>query len=605
MIVRILLPLQIIMLLQSMAYGEQPYRAKGESRRMEIKDIQSFRYPGYTRVIITLNREPVYRLNFINTPPSIHIDIKNATLSPSLKRTIPVNDGRLKEIETLKGVKDNVRLVISVEEGMGQNIYYEEKETARIVIDISQINKATKENVLVKGSERSEGTPGQSQLPGAVSAISKDEIALPSARNDTVDRSSDESQAPEKAKRAETFNLSGYIKNETAYRLSEPGEFTKVKNIFFLRKTGSLSADISYKVSGRLFYDAIFDLTDNYPEAVRKDQEFEGDIRDTYLDISGGDLDLRIGKQQIVWGEAVGLFFADVVNAKDLREFVLPDFDYIRIPQWATDIEYTKGHAHLEFVWIPLLEFNKLGVPVSEFSPSAAIPQGVMATSRSIKEPSDSLKNSETGARASYLTGGWDLSVFHLYTWDKFPVNLRTIVNPSLYTFHPEHRRLNISGFTFAKEVSDIILKGEFIYNNGKYFSVLDKNDMDGVVKRDYIDYLLGIDYTLFERVDLNVQFMQRVISDYEPTIFREAHISSSASIWLKTGFLENTIEPEIFFVSDLKERDMMVRPRVNFKFRENWQTRIGADIFGGGDEGIFGQFNNRDRIYGEVRYDF
>ena len=582
MIVRILLPLQTIMLLQSMAYGEQPYGAKGESRRMEIKDIQSFRYPEYTRVIITLNREPVYRLNFINTPPSIHIDIKNATLSPSLKRTIPVNDGRLKEIETLKGVKGSVRLIIRVEEGMGQNIYYEEKETARIVIDISQISKATKENVLVKEA-----------------------LPLPLARNDSLDKSTEESQAPEKVKRAETFNLDGYIKNETAYRLSEPGGFTKVKNIFFLRKTGSLSADISYKVSGRLFYDAIFDLTDNYPEAVRKDQEFEGDIRDTYLDISGGDLDLRIGKQQVVWGEAVGLFFADVVNAKDLREFVLPDFDYIRIPQWATDIEYTKGHAHLEFVWIPLLEFNKLGVPGSDFFMPVAIPQGVMATSRSIKEPSDSLKNSEADARASYLTGGWDLSVFHLYTWDKFPVNLRTIVNPSLYTFHPEHRRLNISGFTFAKEVNDIIFKGEFIYNNGKYFSVLDKNDTNGVVKRDYIDYLLGIDYTLFERVDLNAQFMQRVISDYEPTLFREAHISSSASIWLKTGFLENTIEPEILFVSDLKERDMMLRPRVNFKFRENWQTRIGADIFGGGEEGIFGQFNNRDRIYGEVRYDF
>ena len=75
----------------------------------------------------------------------------------------------------MKGVKGSVRLIIRVEEGMGQNIYYEEKETARIVIDISQISKATKENVLVKEA-----------------------LPLPLARNDSLDKSTEESQAPEK-----------------------------------------------------------------------------------------------------------------------------------------------------------------------------------------------------------------------------------------------------------------------------------------------------------------------------------------------------------------------------------------------------------------------
>src|SRR3990172_9524028 len=540
-----------------MAYGEQPYGAKGESRWMEIKDIQSFRYPEYTRVIITLNREPVYRLNFINTPPSIHIDIKNATFSPSIKRTIPVNDGRLKEIETLKGVKGSVRLIIRVEEGMGQNIYYEEKETARIVIDISQISKATKENVLVKEA-----------------------LPLPLARNDSLDKSTEESQAPEKVKRSETFNLDGYIKNETAYRLSEPGGFTKVKNIFFLRKTGSLSADISYKVSGRLFYDAIFDLTDNYPEAVRKDQEFEGDIRDTYLDISGGDLDLRIGKQQVVWGEAVGLFFADVVNAKDLREFVLPDFDYIRKPQWAADIEYTRERFHLELVWSPFPEFNDFGLPGSEFPQAVPAPAGTVTLFNGTEEPSASISASEVGGRVSYLSDGWDFSLFHLYTWDKFPANLRTVVAPGVYLFTPEHKRINITGATFAKERGGVVFKGEFVYYQGKRFSVLDETDVDGVVEKDYLDYLLGVDYTFFEKVDFNFQFMQRMIFGFDDDIFREERVRTSASVWFKTGFLDNRLEPELLVISSLEELDMLLRAKLNYKFRGSWQARIGLDLF-------------------------
>jgi len=40
---------------------------------------------------------------------------------------------------------------------------------------------------------------------------------------------------------------------------------------------------------------------------------------------------VRLGRQQIVWGEAIGTFVTDVVNPKDFREFVLPDFSELRI----------------------------------------------------------------------------------------------------------------------------------------------------------------------------------------------------------------------------------------------------------------------------------
>jgi len=54
-------------------------------------------------------------------------------------------------------------------------------------------------------------------------------------------------------------------------------------------------------------------------------------------------LGFRLGRQHIVWGEMVGLFFADVVSAKDMRQFILPDFDMIRIPQWAARAEFLRG----------------------------------------------------------------------------------------------------------------------------------------------------------------------------------------------------------------------------------------------------------------------
>ena len=60
----------------------------------------------------------------------------------------------------------------------------------------------------------------------------------------------------------------------------------------------------------------------------------------------------------------------------------------------------------------------------------------------------------------------------------------RAVLSPTVYLFSPDHKRLNISGLTFSKEVNDAVLKGEFVYFNGKHFSVTDAADDDGLLSR-------------------------------------------------------------------------------------------------------------------------
>ena len=416
---------------------------------------------------------------------------------------------------------------------------------------------------------------------------------------------------PLKAQSDDTaFKLSGQIRNETAYRLDQPREFTKIKNFLYLGATGELFPTVWYTLKGRAFYDAIFDLTDNYSRNVEEDQETEADFRDAFVDISLGNWDLRLGKQQIVWGEAMATFVADVVNPKDLREFILPEFDDIRIPQWSAKIEYFLNDHHLELVWIPDLEFNKLGVAGSEFEfRKPAFPDGVSIHYQDTKEPSSNLENSEIGFRASTYLHGWNLNAFYLHSWDHFPAMFRTVkTDPStgqtIITFSPEHKRIEYYGFTFAKEWKGIVYNGEFVYSPNKYFIVTDLSDKDGVGKSGVLDYLLGFDYTFLRKLDLKFQFIQRIITEYDDKIY-EDRINSSFSIWLGTGFLESKIEPEILWVSGIGKRDWMIRPKVKYNFKPAWQLVIGSDIFGGKDTEYFGQFHDKDRIYSEITYKF
>ena len=525
---------------------------------VEITGIEASTDESGTSISISLSGRPDYSIRSQISISAIHIEIKNAALSPNIPKLIDVSDGRVVDISALEAGKGRSRITIKTNPGMNYKV-------------VSDTGPGSVINIYV------EPPP----------ALYKPETSSPRASWGT------------------SLDLSGYLKNETAYRISDPEEFTKIRNTIYLALTGTLSEHISYKASGRAFYDAVFGLTDNYPQSVEDDQESEADLRETYLDISAGDWDARLGRQNIVWGEAVGLFFADVVNAKDLREFVLPDFDYIRIPQWAADIEYTKDAIHLELVWIPVLDFNKLGGTGSEFPMAVPVPDGVAPAILDTREPANGLENSELGARASYLVNGWDLSLFHLYAWDKFPAMEREVLSPALYVFSPDHRRINISGLTFSKEINDAVIKGEFVYYKGKNFSVIDAGDDDGLVKKDYIDYLVGVDYTFFDKLDFNFQFMQRVIFGFEDRIFREERVRSSVSVWLKTGFREDSIEPELLVITGLDELDMLIRPSLSFKLFEGLQAKLGLDIFEGPVDGIFGQYRDSDRVYAEARYDF
>lgn len=52
-----------------------------------------------------------------------------------------------------------------------------------------------------------------------------------------------------------------------------------------------------------------------------------------------------------------------------MREFVLPEFDQMRIPQWAARAEYFGESIHAELLWIPVASYDNIGKPGAEFYP--------------------------------------------------------------------------------------------------------------------------------------------------------------------------------------------------------------------------------------------
>jgi hypothetical protein len=403
--------------------------------------------------------------------------------------------------------------------------------------------------------------------------------------------------------------INGFLQSELAYTWPGPGHWSKFRNLLELGSRGRFGGDVRWFASVRFTYDPIYDLTNFYPSAVRDDQRFQFEIRETYLDFSLGDWDFRLGRQHIIWGEMVGLFFADVVSAKDLRQFVLPDFDLLRIPQWALRAEYFRDDFHAEAVWIPVVTIDDIGKVGSEFYPfNPPETPGFRTVIHNDKAPPQTFENSAYGTRLSYLRDGWDVSLFYFSTPDLSPAFRRDVLNTErMIAFTPIHRRVNQVGMTLAKDVSRLaVFKAEAIYTMGRPFSIGDPLDADGLVSQDFLDYVAGVDFAL-EGVDdtrLNFQFFQRIFTDRDPGILSD-EVESGASALISTRAFHPKIEPEVLYVYSFNHNDWMLQAKVTWELTASWRWVTGVDAFGGSQQGLFGRFNDGDRVYTEFRYSF
>lgn len=394
----------------------------------------------------------------------------------------------------------------------------------------------------------------------------------------------------------EGARTTGILQFDVARTYARPEHWSMARARAELTAQGG-SQGVKWKISGRADADAVFAIDSGfYPDAVRRDQQYQFDLRETYLDFSAGDVDIRLGRQHIVWGEMVGLFFADVVSARDLRTFYLPDFEQLRIPQWAARAEYYFGDTHAELVWIPVPSYDRIGKPGAEFYP-LPLPQGTRV--RGEVKPDNTLGNGNWGARLSRLVGGWDVSGFYYRSLD---------VAQTFYQigneFEPRHDRITQIGGTMAKDFGEFVLKGEMVHARGRKYNTFNPVlNPDGLVAQNTMDYAFGVDIPAFRDGRVNLQYFGRRTFDHNPAIGLD-RVEDGASILLNTK-LATAWEGEVLYVSMLKRTDFMLRPRVIWSASKNWRLVFGADVFGGDATGAFGRYSDRDRVYTEARWSF
>lgn len=411
-------------------------------------------------------------------------------------------------------------------------------------------------------------------------------------------------ETPKTSKADAGKGIKGFIQFELARTTEGPSHWSKMMTRADLSSQGNLGNGIRWKAGVRVDYDAVYNLYEYYPGDVSKDQRFNVYLRENYLDIGAGAWEFRLGKQHVVWGEMVGMFFADVVSARDMREFILPEFDMMRIPQWAARAEYFHDDFHAELLWIPVASYDNIGKPGAEFYPYQIQPPGVNVIYRNEDIPSRNLRNSNYGLRLSTLKQGWDISGFAYSSMDIAPTFYRDTVSvPGALVYEAKHDRIHQYGGTVTKDFGDIVLKSELVYTRGRQFTVLRASDSNGVVPQNTLDWALGLDFNLMTDTRFNVQVFQRQHFSHDRDLIADER-ENGLSLLLNHK-LTDKLEAQALWISSLNRTDWLFRPRVTWNFERNWRLSVGADVFKGPPLGLFGRYDGQDRVYSEVRYSF
>ena len=57
-----------------------------------------------------------------------------------------------------------------------------------------------------------------------------------------------------------------------------------------------------------------------------------------------------------------------------------------------------------------------------------------------------------------------------------------------------------------------------------------------------------------------------------------------------------------MLYLTGLNRNDWSLQPRVSWSVTQEWRLQFGADLFGGDEVGLFGQYDASDRVFVELR---
>lgn len=462
------------------------------------------------------------------------------------------------------------------------------------------------------------------------------------AQDDSTDVASTLTYIPYKAPVVEKLNWDGYF--QTDDRVSFRGEPSRL-----LFQEYRLAIKPSIRGVRTAFGSEIWLRSVKFPHPSSYTQlgdkskvaPIDADLREAWVDIYGflsKDIDLRIGRQRIVWGTADRLNPTDNLNPYDMEDI----WDFGRhLPSNSIKLTWYKAGFALTGVLTPMFtpSLTPSGEWTQAFMPSFNLPSEIdlgLLTLQLVNEgiadtlilPQYDIKKSASfGAKLEKDIGNFKASVSILKGHEIVPAPLNASITPSSIAIDTIKYILNIElmypeitviGADLAGSIWDVGVWAEAAYFFSEEIRLSPQIDLFGITfpltdtliydGKPYIKYVFGADYTFKNNIYINVQWLHGFVHEKGSDALNNYIVGVAE--W-KTLRDKLKISP-VNFCLQMKSFEnfsdnyaIVWLPELAYKAADNLEISLGARFIEGAETTLFGRMKDQSHAFLKCRFSF
>jgi len=407
------------------------------------------------------------------------------------------------------------------------------------------------------------------------------------------------------------LSLDGYFKLGASYNLhghEAAGTDTDYHGLSRLRTELQIELDTKFseswqaRAAANSFYDFVYTMRGrgDYSDDVLDEYEKEFEFGEVWLLGSLTDhLDIKAGRQIVVWGKSDNIRITDVLNPLDLREPGLTDIENLRLPVTMTKLDYFFKGLNLSAMAIHEIRYDKNPEFGNDFFP---FPQPL--PSRKTPDEGFDLGDTEFAMALNGIFRGWDASFYWANIYDDAPHLAVDSILP-VPTFKQDHARLNMVGAAFNYAWGNWLF-----FTEAAYFDGIEFFNNPG---KDYcqIDALVGAEYSGFTDTTVSFEIADRHITNYDSNLkdapdFIEEDTFISALRLTRTYWndtLSLTLLAQTFGITG--DDGAFQRFSAEYDYTDSIEITGGIVFYKSGDLKRFRDVGDNDRVFLEIKYHF
>ncbi|MFV2058479.1 MAG: DUF1302 family protein [Thiohalomonadales bacterium] len=338
--------------------------------------------------------------------------------------------------------------------------------------------------------------------------------------------------------------------------------------------------------------------TDHVSKTAKKTVQTYGRIKEAWIQRSWQSVNLKVGKQIIVWSDVDSSRATDLINPSDNRELIFIDFEDARLGQWMISASYFNNNVSWQGFINLLPEFNDLPPHDSIYNFTASLPPFPVIDAET--------PDPEAGIRAKIRLGAAELAILTANLAPNQPAFESVNEDFANQTIREKAVPFWLTGLNFNYASGKFLWKTDLAYKTNQQFNYLDSLPPGGLplIAKDVVDVAVGVEYNQNQH-SIDFSITRTIIKNWQESMFIERQTGLFLLNWRKP-FLNEELSIVASYGRLYAQSSQYVSFYADYAYDDHLSLIGSLFLFDIADTiSIFSPLKDNDRLSLKIKYQF